>query len=135
MSDRAPDGRLALCPGTFDPLTNGHVDIILRSAHLFERIVVAVLVNSDKAPLFTAEERVEMIRAVYEDKPGVVFPLPDIKSVNIGRAVGYEVVRHEVPADIHGISATEIRSRMRNNDPTWQQFVPAEVVPFIDGSL
>ena len=41
-----PQGRLAIFPGSFDPLTNGHVDIILRSAHLFERIIVAVLVNA-----------------------------------------------------------------------------------------
>ena len=48
-----PNGRLAIFPGSFDPLTNGHVDIILRSAHLFERVIVAVLVNADKQPLFT----------------------------------------------------------------------------------
>ena len=47
--DDAPNGRLAIFPGSFDPLTNGHVDIILRSAHLFERIVVAVLVNAGEA--------------------------------------------------------------------------------------
>ena len=67
MSEHAPNGRLALCPGTFDPLTNGHVDIILRSAHLFERILVAVLVNTDKAPLFTVDERVESIRDVFRE--------------------------------------------------------------------
>ena len=51
-----PTGRLAIFPGSFDPLTNGHVDIILRSAHLFERILVAVLVNQEKKPLFSPEE-------------------------------------------------------------------------------
>ena len=45
---RPPAGRIAVFPGSFDPLTNGHVDIILRSARLFERIVVAVLVNQEK---------------------------------------------------------------------------------------
>jgi len=57
-----PEGRLAIFPGSFDPLTNGHVDIILRSTHLFERIVVAVLVNAEKHPLFTPDERVAIIR-------------------------------------------------------------------------
>ena len=52
-----PNGRLAIFPGSFDPLTNGHVDIVLRSAHLFERILVAVLVNPEKKPLFTPDER------------------------------------------------------------------------------
>ena len=55
-----PQGRLAIFPGSFDPLTNGHVDIILRSAHLFERIIVAVLVNAEKSPLFTMAERVDI---------------------------------------------------------------------------
>ena len=51
-----PNGRLAVFPGSFDPLTNGHVDIILRSTHLFERVLVAVLVNAEKQPLFTADD-------------------------------------------------------------------------------
>ena len=62
-----PNGRLAVFPGSFDPLTNGHVDIILRSARLFERIVVAVLVNQDKKALFTPDERVGMIREVFRE--------------------------------------------------------------------
>jgi len=66
-----PSGRLAVFPGSFDPLTNGHVDIILRSARLFERILVAVLVNQDKKPLFTADERIAMIRDVFREYPNV----------------------------------------------------------------
>ena len=49
--------RIAIYPGSFDPLTNGHVDIIHRGARLFDRIVVAILVNPEKAPLFTPAER------------------------------------------------------------------------------
>jgi pantetheine-phosphate adenylyltransferase len=66
-----PTGRLALFPGSFDPLTNGHVDIVLRSAHLFERVLIAVLVNPDKKPLFTPPERVEIIRQVFREYPNV----------------------------------------------------------------
>lgn len=66
-----PNGRLAIYPGSFDPLHNGHVDIILRGAHLFERILVAVLVNAEKNPLFTDDERVEMIREVFREYPNV----------------------------------------------------------------
>jgi len=62
---------LAVYPGSFDPLTNGHVDIIARGARLFDRIIVAVLVNAEKAPLFSIEERVEIARAVFADQPNV----------------------------------------------------------------
>jgi len=63
--------RLAIYPGSFDPLTNGHVDIIMRGARLFDRIVVAVLVNEQKTPLFSADERVAMIRDVFRGEPRV----------------------------------------------------------------
>jgi pantetheine-phosphate adenylyltransferase len=62
---------LAVYPGSFDPLTNGHVDIIQRGARLFDRIIVAILVNAEKAPLFSMEERVEITRAVFRDHPNV----------------------------------------------------------------
>ena len=62
---------IAIYPGSFDPLTNGHVDIIQRGAHLFDRIVVAMLVNMDKSPLFTVAERVELAREVFHDHANV----------------------------------------------------------------
>jgi pantetheine-phosphate adenylyltransferase len=63
--------RLAVYPGSFDPVTNGHVDIIERGTKLFDRIVVAILVNVEKAPLFTAEERVTTAREVFRGQPRV----------------------------------------------------------------
>ena len=63
--------RVAVYPGSFDPITNGHVDIIARGARLFDRIIVAVLVNSDKRPLFSIEERVESAREVFGAEPKV----------------------------------------------------------------
>jgi pantetheine-phosphate adenylyltransferase len=54
----------AIVPGSFDPITNGHVDIIERASHLFDNVTVAVAINSTKSPLFTLEERVEMTREV-----------------------------------------------------------------------
>ena len=56
--------RRAIYPGSFDPITLGHLDIIERSARLFDEVIVALLVNADKLPMFTTEERVEMIRSV-----------------------------------------------------------------------
>ena len=55
--------RTAVYPGSFDPITNGHLDVIMRAARMFDRVVVAVLNNSSKSPIFTVEERVELIRA------------------------------------------------------------------------
>ena len=62
---------LAVYPGSFDPLTNGHVDIIVRGARLFDRIVVAIAPNTEKAPLFTMEERVDIARAVFKEHTSV----------------------------------------------------------------
>jgi pantetheine-phosphate adenylyltransferase len=62
---------LAIYPGSFDPLTNGHVDIITRGARLFDRIIVAILVNPDKHPLFEMSERVEIARDVFKHVPNV----------------------------------------------------------------
>lgn len=58
----------AIYPGSFDPLTFGHVDIIERSARLFDRVIVAILTNPQKAPLFTVEERTEIMREVLKPK-------------------------------------------------------------------
>jgi pantetheine-phosphate adenylyltransferase len=71
MADIAPRPRLAVYPGSFDPLTNGHVDIIQRGLRLFDRIVVAILVNVEKAPLFSMHERVEIVREVFRNEPNV----------------------------------------------------------------
>jgi pantetheine-phosphate adenylyltransferase len=62
---------LAVFPGSFDPLTNGHVDIIERGARLFDRIVVALLVNAEKSPLFSMDERVDIARTVFAGFPNV----------------------------------------------------------------
>lgn len=63
--------RLAICPGSFDPVTFGHLDIMHRAAELFDRVIVLVSVNAEKTPCFTAEERMEMIREVTRDVPNI----------------------------------------------------------------
>jgi pantetheine-phosphate adenylyltransferase len=62
---------LAIYPGSFDPVTNGHLDLIERAAKIFKRLVVAVLRNTEKAPLFTLPERLEMLREVSSAFPNV----------------------------------------------------------------
>ena len=63
--------RLAVLAGSFDPLTNGHLDLLDRAVRLFDRVVVAVLVNPGKAPLFTIDERLSMIREAVGTRSGV----------------------------------------------------------------
>jgi len=58
---------VAIYPGSFDPVTNGHLDVIARGARMFDRLIVAVLQNLDKAPLFSARERAEMLREVTQE--------------------------------------------------------------------
>ena len=64
-------GPTALCPGTFDPVTNGHLDIIERAAQRFDALVVGVLDNPAKQPLFTVEERVSLLKEVTQDLANV----------------------------------------------------------------
>ncbi|SDF76912.1 pantetheine-phosphate adenylyltransferase [Sporolituus thermophilus] len=63
--------RIAVCPGSFDPVTNGHLDIFARASQLFDQIIVAVFHNPNKKPLFTMEERVEMLREATGHIPNV----------------------------------------------------------------
>ena len=60
-----------VCPGSFDPVTNGHLDIVERSAHLFDEVVVAVLVNESKSGLFTIEERLDLLGEATRHLPNV----------------------------------------------------------------
>src|SRR4051812_26219375 len=59
---RSPIMRRAVCPGSFDPVTNGHLDIVGRASRLFDEVIVGVLINHSKTGLFTVEERIDMLR-------------------------------------------------------------------------
>ncbi len=63
--------KIAVYPGSFDPITNGHLDVIRRAAQVFDQVVVAVAYNSTKEPLFTIEERLDMLKAVLQDVPNI----------------------------------------------------------------
>jgi len=62
---------IAVCPGSFDPVTYGHIDIIKRAAKVFDKVIVAVLVNMEKKPWFTIEERTDLLKKVTADIPNV----------------------------------------------------------------
>jgi len=63
--------RVALYPGSFDPLTNGHLDVLFRARRLADTVIVAILENDEKKPLFSLDERLEMIREIVRNEPAV----------------------------------------------------------------
>ena len=82
----------AICAGSFDPITNGHTDVITRAAQAFDEVFVAVLNNSAKKPLFTTEERVEMIKEVVADIPNVSVISFDGLLVDLAHRLGAKVL-------------------------------------------
>ena len=82
----------AIYPGSFDPVTNGHLNIIRRAAKSFDRLIVCVMVNHDKKPMFTAEERVELLRRVTADIPNVEIAHSDRLLAEFARERGCGVI-------------------------------------------
>lgn len=80
--------RIAVCPGSFDPVTKGHLDIITRACGLFDRVIVAVSVNVDKSPSFTFEERVALIQACTAHLPNLEVDVMNELLANYVRRVG-----------------------------------------------
>ena len=90
--------KLGVYPGTFDPITHGHTDIISRSLHIFDHIVVAVAPNPQKKPLFDIQDRVEMARLVTKD-------LPQVEVVQFQGLLVEYVKQREAHAIIRGLRA------------------------------
>jgi pantetheine-phosphate adenylyltransferase len=90
--------RTACCPGTYDPVTNGHLDIVARAANCFDRVVVAVLINPAKQPLFSLEERVAMLKEATVAMPAVEIDAFTGLLVDYARA-------HDVTAIVKGLRA------------------------------
>jgi pantetheine-phosphate adenylyltransferase len=84
--------RIAVCPGSFDPITNGHVDLITRAARLFDRVVVAILVNEQKTPLLPTTERLALAREVFAGESRVQVETFDGLLVDYAMGVGAEAI-------------------------------------------
>ena len=128
---------LAVYPGSFDPLTNGHVDIITRGARIFDRIIVAIAKNEAKAPLFSMQERIDIVRAVFAD----------LKSVEVdtfeGLLVDYAERRH-ANAIVRGLRAVSdfeyefqmaLMNRRLNGKIETVFMMPAEQYSYISSRL
>jgi pantetheine-phosphate adenylyltransferase len=84
--------RICLFPGTFDPVTLGHIDIIDRALPLFDKIYVGIGINSAKNPMFSAEQRMEWFREIYENEPKVESVVYDGLTVNYCRSIGAQFI-------------------------------------------
>ena len=128
---------LAVYPGSFDPLTNGHIDIIERGTHLFDRIIVAILVNVEKSPLFSMQERVEIVKDVFKNRPTVEVDTFD------GLLVDY-VTRRKADVIVRGLRAVsdyefEFQMALMNRrlNPQFETvfMMPAEQYTYISSRL
>jgi pantetheine-phosphate adenylyltransferase len=128
---------LAVYPGSFDPLTNGHVDIIVRGARLFDRIIVAILLNAEKAPLFTVAERVDIARDVFKGRSNVEVDTFD------GLLVDYVERRHAqvIVRGLRAVSDFEFEFQMAlmnqrlNSNIETVFMMPAEKYTYISSRL
>lgn len=80
--------RIAVCPGSFDPVTVGHLDLVERSAAMFDQVIVCVMVNGEKQPMFTLEERLELLRAAIGHIPNARAASCDGLLADFARAAG-----------------------------------------------
>jgi pantetheine-phosphate adenylyltransferase len=128
---------IALYPGSFDPLTMGHVDIIQRGSRLFDRIVVAVLINADKAPLFTVTERVEIVREVFRDRANVEVDTFDGLLVEYARRKQASVIVRGLRAvsDFEYEMQMALMNRSLNPDVETIFMMPAERYTYVSSRL
>ena len=136
MSSTHPP-RIAIYPGSFDPLTNGHVDIIQRGSRLFDRIVVAILLNVEKAPLFTVAERVEIAREVFAGYPNVEVDTFDGLLVEYARRKGAGVIVRGLRAisDFEYEMQMALMNRHLNPDVETVFMMPAETYTYVSSRL
>ena len=128
---------VAIYPGSFDPLTNGHVDIIQRGSRFFDRIVIAVLLNLEKAPLFTVPERVSIAREVFREWPSVEVDTFDGLLVDYARRRQASVIVRGLRAvsDFEYEMQMALMNRRLNQDVETVFMMPAEPYTYVSSRL
>jgi pantetheine-phosphate adenylyltransferase len=131
------DKVLAIYPGSFDPLTNGHVDIIRRGARLFDRIVIAVLINIEKAPLFTVSERADIAREAFAGHANVEVDTFDGLLVDYARRRGAGVIVKGLRAvsDFEFEMQMALMNRRLNPDVETVFMMPTQPYTFVSSRL
>lgn len=129
--------KTAVYPGTFDPITNGHVDLVQRAARLFDRVVVAVAANADKTPVFPLEERVALAAAVLSDFPTVEVCSFDCLLVDFMRRRSAQVILRGLRAVSDFEYEFQLASMNRQLAPDVETMflTPAEQFAFVSSSL
>ncbi|HEX6594824.1 MAG TPA: pantetheine-phosphate adenylyltransferase [Bacillota bacterium] len=84
--------QLAICPGSFDPITNGHLDIIQRGARIFDHVIVAIFNNQSKDPLFSVEERISLLEETTKHLPNVTVDSSDGLLIDYARKKNAQVI-------------------------------------------
>jgi pantetheine-phosphate adenylyltransferase len=127
----------AIYPGTFDPITKGHVDLVERAARMFDRVVVAVAENRNKAPMFSLDERVAMARESLGDQPRIEVLGFDILLVEFARATGSQVILRGLRAVSDFEFEFQLAGMNRHLGPELETvfLTPSERYAFISSSL
>lgn len=127
----------AMYPGTFDPITNGHYDLVRRAAKIFDGVVVAVAANPNKAPLFTLEQRVQLARIVLADIPNVEVTGYSGLTVEFAREHGLQVIVRglRAVADFEFEFQLATMSRHLSDEVDYVFLTPMEQFNFISSSL
>ena len=127
----------AIYPGTFDPVTNGHIDIVARAARLYHKVIVAVAVNSNKAPLFTIEQRVELLQEVMAEFENVSIIGFDNLLVDCARQQGANVILRGLRAISDFEYEFQLAGMNRRLSPELETMflTPAEQYEFISSSM
>ena len=129
--------RSVVYPGTFDPITNGHVDLIHRAARLFDRVVVAVAADTGKTPVFSTEERLALVRGSIVDRPNVEVVAFQGLLVNFARGLGVSVIMRGLRAvsDFEYEFQLAGMNRRMASDIETLFLTPAEQYAYISSSL
>lgn len=127
----------AIYPGTFDPVTNGHLDIIRRGSRLFARVIVAILVNPDKAPLFSADERAAMVKAAVAGLGNVEVAVFQGLLVDYARNAGANIIVRGLRAvsDFEYEMQMAMMNRRMNDDVETVFMMPSESYSYVSSRL